>query len=409
MVAEQLHGFAARACPFLAIIGIACAQLFTIGRRVVAHVVPAEFEQRRLVAPLPGFDVRRSAADHVLQHEHAQPIAMVIPARRFHFDVFAHQVEPACAHGLDIEHERFVGRCGHKAVRPIRLVEHALHENRLSVQEHALVPAFIAAHLHAAKRAVAFHLVVAIAETQLIQVGVVGRPWVNAGDMHGNCACGRFGFARSRGYKRAIRIAHFYADWQKGKALRIAAMIRLARLFRHQPQANGNDARFGVGLHFRQRNVGGGNGFHPHALPNAALSRVPYVAAIEALFAAQAPAEFARVGHAHHEFVFAWRQQVRDIEREGQVASHVRAGKLSVHAHGAGIVDGLEVQQQPFAAVERGRFEGASVPKKFIGLQLPIDSRQGRFGRERHDDGLVEQLRQRRRGRLDDFPQIAIG
>ncbi len=75
-----------------------------------------------------GHGIRGAPADHILPYNHSQPVAVVIPARRFYFYVFAHHVEAQPLHGANIKNQSLIGRGGIEAVRPIALVQHSVKE-----------------------------------------------------------------------------------------------------------------------------------------------------------------------------------------------------------------------------------------------------------------------------------------
>ena len=139
------------------------------------------------------------------------------------------------------------------------------------------------------------------------------------------------------------------------------------------------------------------------------MRRVPNVPAVETLLTAKPSAELARVGHAYCKLVLAFDEQIGDVQREGNVSTDVRAGKLAIHAHGACVIDSLEMQEQPFAAIERRRLEGAPVPQQSIGLQLTAGARQGGFGRKWDDDVGFECIWRGLWGIAHNGFQIAVG
>ena len=73
------------------------------------------------------------AAYHVLPNDHAQLIAMVIPASRFDFYMLSEHVEAEILHLFDIKNHRFIAGRSHSAVRPIALVEKSCLEIRFVI------------------------------------------------------------------------------------------------------------------------------------------------------------------------------------------------------------------------------------------------------------------------------------
>ena len=75
------------------------------------------------------------------------------------------------------------------------------------------------------------------------------------------------------------------------------------------------------------------------------------------------------IRHAHNEGVFALKEQVRYVGREGEVAARVRAGVHAVHPDAGALVDRAEVQQHaPDVEVLRQR-ELTPVPEVLPRLQ----------------------------------------
>ena len=78
-----------------------------------------------------------SVVHHVLEDDHAQPVAGVVEIRRLDLDMLAQHIESQILHGQDIVVVAF-GRGGREdAVAEISLIQHAVEEIRLSVQAKA--------------------------------------------------------------------------------------------------------------------------------------------------------------------------------------------------------------------------------------------------------------------------------
>ena len=75
------------------------------------------------------------AAGHILPHQHAQPVAVIVPARGFCLDVLAQHVEAERLGALDVRAQRLVGGGGVQAVRPIALIEQPALKIRLAVEQ----------------------------------------------------------------------------------------------------------------------------------------------------------------------------------------------------------------------------------------------------------------------------------
>ena len=76
-----------------------------------------------------------AAVYHVLPDEHAEAVAVIIPAHRLDFDVLAEHVEAHVLHELDIENHGVVARRGIEPVREVPLIEHAVLEIRSAVEK----------------------------------------------------------------------------------------------------------------------------------------------------------------------------------------------------------------------------------------------------------------------------------
>ena len=76
-----------------------------------------------------------AAVYHVLPDEHADAVAVIIPAHRLDLDVLAEHVEAHVLHELDIEHHRVVARRGVEPVGEVPLVKNAVLEIRPAVEK----------------------------------------------------------------------------------------------------------------------------------------------------------------------------------------------------------------------------------------------------------------------------------
>ena len=76
-----------------------------------------------------------TAVYHVLPDEHAEAVAVIVPAHGLNFDVLAEHVEAHVLHELNIEHHRVVARRSVESVREVSLIEHAVLEIRSAVEQ----------------------------------------------------------------------------------------------------------------------------------------------------------------------------------------------------------------------------------------------------------------------------------
>ena len=142
--------------PFGLVGGVVRTELATVARRVVAEVPLAQLKDRGETERPIGFG-DGAARRHVLPHQHAQPVALVIKTVLFHLDVQTEQVEAQVAHGLDVRDVRLVGGRGEQAVGPVALVEYAFEQQRPVVEAESRRALHVGRHLAGAKRAVAVH------------------------------------------------------------------------------------------------------------------------------------------------------------------------------------------------------------------------------------------------------------
>ena len=133
MAGKHVHHGIAGARPVTAVRRIVGTKRREMLRRVVAVLVPRGAHERRLA--IRGPRVIFAAARHrVLPYEHAEAVAMVVPACSLNFDMLAQHIEAGFLHGGYVMNQRFVARRGQQAVRPIPLVEHTLEEQRFAIE-----------------------------------------------------------------------------------------------------------------------------------------------------------------------------------------------------------------------------------------------------------------------------------
>ena len=76
-----------------------------------------------------------AAVYHVLPDEHAEAVAVIVPAQRLDFDVLAEHVEAQVLHELNVKNHRVVARRGVEPVREVALVKNAVLEIRPAVEK----------------------------------------------------------------------------------------------------------------------------------------------------------------------------------------------------------------------------------------------------------------------------------
>lgn len=217
---------------------------------------------------------------------------MVIPAQRFNFDVLAQHIESHFLHGSDIAYHRRIRRRSIQSIRPIALIQHTGMEIRLAVQEQARSARFILLHAEFAHAEIAFHAVLAHAHFAIIKVWMLRRPWFKP--FH----------ADSDRYARRPMLHHVPdADNAGQRAFRILWV----RAYFHGTfvKKRGNA---------QGRNILRRHAFAPNGLPNSALRRIPYAAALALLFPAGMEGCVAFIAHTHSKRVFPFLEKIGRIK-----------------------------------------------------------------------------------------------
>ncbi len=162
----------------------------------------------------------RTAVDHILPHDHAQTVAVVVPALGLDLDMLAKRVEAHFFHFYNIKLQGFIGGRRVEAVRPVSLVQHAVLEPGLSVQADTRDPVLIRLHGEAAQGKVTGNLIRTHGDRKVIQVRLVAGPGAYDRQPDRQWVIGKAGlfrddFVRSRSRNRSGR---FYAGilWSFG-------------------------------------------------------------------------------------------------------------------------------------------------------------------------------------------------
>ena len=410
--AEHVHHRVARTRPVAPVDRVVRAERREMFGGVVAEFVPCGADERRLAirGPRIVFAVRAAAGHRVLPDEHAEAVAMVVPAGRLDFDVLAQHVEAGVFHGRDVMRQRLVVGRGHEAVRPVALVKHAFDEERLAVEMEARYPLRIRFDFDGTERAVGtydihrlrprdhritrrfrgFRRPVSQFGPHVIQIRIGRRP-----QMFGSCCDFRTHLAHAR---RQRLIRHHRAVRRVGDD-DVQFRVRLvAADFRTDEQL-----AVECPLECQRAQVGFRHDFQPDALPNAALRGVPDAFALDFLLAAQLRARIVRIVDAQRDFKRVIRvDKCRNIDVERQVAADVRARELAVDIAGADIIDRFEMQDEAirvadlpdrFLSAERDGMHDGAVPQQVVGVNGLVHAGQRGFRRERYEDLAVERLR----------------
>ena len=325
-----------------------------------------------------------AAVGHVLPDQHAQPVAVVVPARGLNLDVLAQRVE---AHRLgcgDVKGQGLVAGRGVQAVRPPALVEQAVHKIRLAVERKALHAVPVLADAHASQREVALDHVVAQRQLYRIEIGLLGRPGAHLAQLQQRGGSG----------VKVVAVAAYLCVY---RALAAAGDFNCAVL-----QMRSDEERGDVVLR---------HALAPDGLPDAADRRVPYAAGLELLLASGVIARVRLVGDAHDKGVDAGLQQLGYVCREGQVSAGVDTGVHAVYPDAGALVHCAEVQQHAPDVEALGQLKVAPVPEVLAGHERAADAGQGALEREGDDYLAVILLRlgvNRTHGVFPDAVQIQI-
>ena len=367
LAVEVVHDFA----PLLAVAGFRFDAAHEFGAFVPAGVLPAAVEV---------------AAGHILPHEDAEAVAVVVPARRLHFHVLADEVEAPVLGFLNVEGKGFVGGGGVEAVGPPALVERAVLEERLVVEGHPEYTVLVGGDPDLAHRAVAADAVHGLAvldqaDFQVVEVGIVRRPETGALQR-------QFGLLAGDGAGRgdpfsALEQGYFHQA--------------LAGPFGQHAETAGVE----VGRDAQAGDVLLGDRLQPDRLPDARDGGVPDAAGVADLLAAGLEARVGAVPDLDGQGILARNEGVGDIEGEGRVAAGV-AARFDVVDPDVGLpVDGAEVQEHAAAFPRLGDGEGAAVPQVFVGPDGAADPGETRFNAEGDEDaavGLAEGTAERKHG-----------
>ena len=168
------------------------------------------------------------------------------------------------AHGLgrfDVEAQGLVARRGVEPVGPPALVEQAVHEAGLAVEQQALLPAAVLADADGAQGEVALHPVLAERELQLVEIWFLRGPRPHVLELEQR--------ALARGELVGVRSVYH------GAHRALAAHVQLDR------------AVLQMGRYEERCDVVFRHALAPDGLPDAAHGRIPDAAGLELLLAAR--------------------------------------------------------------------------------------------------------------------------
>ena len=322
------------------------------------------------------------AARHVLPHQHAQPVAVVVPARRFHLDVLADQVEAQVLQRLDVRAPCLVGRSRVEPVGPPPLIEGAELEQRPVIEGEPRHAGAVPGHRDLAHPEVARDRVFprrGEAHTQAIQEGMARAPQLRVVDGERKWPPDQAGPLGNP------PVAVERGDADAGCRRRTGGV----HPDRHRAGVH-------VGSHVERRDVVARHRFEPHRLPDAGDRGVPDALGLGDLFAARLLPVVGRVPDAHHELLVAAAMQLfGHVDGERIVAAPVGGDRAAVHEDRGFPVHRAEVQQPADSPRRARQAEGVAVPEALLVGHRALHAGELRLDRERHQDLAVEATRPR--------------
>ena len=151
---------------------------FVRARKCLVMPCIVEHDAHKRQRAYDGKVVLIAARNHILPHEHSQPVAMVVPARRLYLYVLADHVEAAVLHRLNVVYHRPVRRRGEHAFGIVTLVEHAALEDIFAVQLYALISAHIGYKLYFTHGEIGAHAVAFALYKHFVEEGRRRRPFL---------------------------------------------------------------------------------------------------------------------------------------------------------------------------------------------------------------------------------------
>ena len=119
----------------------------------VVKSAPSKAKQRRLLTRVPG-TICATSRNTILPNQHAESVAVIIPALAFNLDMFTQRIKTGRFHSLYVIYQRIIGRCGHQSVRPVALIQHAAHKIWHPVQMNPWHARHVFLYLNSTKRAI---------------------------------------------------------------------------------------------------------------------------------------------------------------------------------------------------------------------------------------------------------------
>ena len=331
------------------------AGVFVAVHRLIRQFLNANRGQRRI--PQEGII---AVIDHVLEHHHAQLVALVVEFLRLYFDMLAQGVESQVFHSQNIFGVAF--RCGRgvDAVRPVALIQQAVEEIGFSIQaKSGVIP-----HLLDFQRTdgkVRFHPILPCFHNKIIKVRIFRTPEVGIFGSNGHRSVFQNKFAQLRNNHLACQSRH-------GRNGHRVSLIDDIQLF---------------DVLFR-------NAFQPHCLPDAGHRGVPHAAPLfrKHLLAVGEGlvAQIIDGADDHHIFFL---QSIRDVKGHSLIATGMVAHVNAVDPTLEQLIRRTNVQQHPSPLEAFGQGKTAAIPQIAALFIMFLHAGQQTFGAERHQDLLV--------------------
>ena len=291
-----------------------------------------------------------AAAGHILPDQHAEPVTVVIPAQGLHLDVLAQHVEAAVFGRLNVKDQGLVRRRGVEPVRPVALIQQAVVEIGLAVEEEPGNAVLVLLHGQLAHSKIAAHLVLPTAHAEGIEPGMLRAPGLEV----------RHRDPGGQRILRAVKLRHGdLLAFDLRLDLHLAAVIA-------RGDAQGTD-------------IACRHSLHPHGLPDPALGRIPDAAALALLLAAGMAAALGSVADAHRDAQALALRRLGHLRRKGQIAAHM-AGHLPVVDPDRGnLIHRPEMEQQALAQEALRQRHRAPIPEILPRFQAALHPGEGRL------------------------------